>query len=346
MGRGRNPGSECSVELEVALVSVGAEVVQVGGELGGLGRVEDAGPVEISHVLDAVVAVVDFGDGVHQRRAGQLHLGEAVVGTEYAFVSGDVEYGSDCVFVVDEPVRTEFYIVVVVEVSHHGVGFLLVKSKSGRVRIGYIVYELHRIVVEALVNAEQGADFLGAVVEIEPETLLPRGLAYFAEVHCTASKSEGTVESLEDGFLGFDVDDSALSCRIVLGGRMFHQFESVYAFTVGAAKQGLEAFAVNIGWAAVNPYLDALAVEFDVAVLVDGYSRGFFDQVKCVAALGEGALGDIHYHLVDLHFDEFDALGDLCLAEHLGIDGKGYGFHSVKSRLQGYFQRGVAVSYH
>ena len=54
----------------------------------------------------------------------------------------------------------------------------------------------------------------------------------------------------------------------------------------------------------------------------------------------------MHHHLVDFHFDEFDALGDLCLAEHLGIYGKGYGLNSVKSRLQGYFQRGVAVSYH
>ena len=62
-------------------------------------------------------------------------------------------------------------------------------SKSSEIRITDVVGQADRGVVEALVDAEQGVDFLGAVVEIEPEALLPRCHVYVGEVHCSAAQT-------------------------------------------------------------------------------------------------------------------------------------------------------------
>ena len=77
------------------------------------------GPVEIGHVLYALALVVDFGHGAHGRLAVYRHRGVAVVRAENAVISRNIEYCTYRILVVNKPVRAEFDIVVVEELSEH-----------------------------------------------------------------------------------------------------------------------------------------------------------------------------------------------------------------------------------
>ena len=181
---------------------------------------------------------------------------------------------------------------------------------------------------------EEGVGLVGLVDEVCTEICL----ASLPEMRLAVEKLVGSggvdasAESLHKAFAGLEVDDSAAALRIIFCRRGDHKLHLVYGVARAAFKEVFEVFAGKIGRASVYPYGHSLSVEFHIAVLVYGHSRGIAQHVESVTGLCHSEFRHIHHYLVEVLFQKFPFAGHDCRGENCSVFFKDYGLECHRVR--------------
>ena len=266
--------------------------------------------IDIGTGSKALGVIVSSGEVLSPQSGNLLHTGavEWLISLSSHKIPGarHIQDHTENVLVIDEPVISELDIHGLVVIALERLRPLAERPHLGNcLKIGC---EIHIRLVVTLIDIEEGVGLLRAVVDVSPEILLPEEAVRTAEIHAAHGCAERAVEAGQSILLGLDVDDTALTLGIVLGGRIGNELEFLDAGARSGAEQCLKSLSVHVGRSSVDPHRHGLAVESNVAVLVDDYSRSLLYKVHSRGALGKCALADIHHDLVHLHLDQLDLL--------------------------------------
>ena len=140
-------------------------------------------------------------------------------------------------------------------------------------------------------SAKYDASGQGGIINIKTKRNMMKGLngmlsagyggMYFGdvkrwlsqEIHTSVARRQHSVQTFHHIALGLDIDDTALSGRIVFGTRVGDDLDLLNRVSVRSIKHGLQLLSAEVRWFAVNVYLNGLAIDGDISVLVDTHTR-------------------------------------------------------------------------
>ena len=157
---------------------------------------------------------------------------------------------------------------------------------------------------EHLRHLAESVGFLAAVVEVQRHGIHLDILLHIAIVHASVCGGQHTVQATHHVALHLDVDDTSGATGVVLGRRVADNLDFLNHVAVCTVQHRLELVSAEVRRSSVHIYLNALAIDGDVAVSVDAHARCPTQDVVAVAACSQRRLTHVHHQFVHLLLDK------------------------------------------
>ena len=164
--------------------------------------------------------------------------------------------------------------------------------------------EVHIILRIDLRQLGKGIGFFAAIVKIQRCVLGIQPSVHIAKIHTSVGGREHTIKTTHHIALGLDIDDTALTGRIVFGGRIGDNLYLLDRVAVCTVEHGFQLLAAEVRRFTVYPNLDGLTVHGDIAVLIDTHTGRTAKDIISVRTRGKRRRTHVHHELVHLAFDQ------------------------------------------
>ena len=274
------------------------------------------------------VGIVEVG-GMLRRPHAVLRLGRTVDRVRRRIYVGAVTFRHDLLLDVhirdlqDKTERIGRVDIPVVAHLHHVVLEAQVIARTGitlhRGRLA-IRLKLDIVLRIHLGQLTEGIGLLAAVVEVERNHIHLQPTLHIAEIHSSVAGRQHTVQTLHHVALGLDIDDSTLTAGIVFRRWIRDNLYLLDRITVRTVEHSFELLTAQIRGLAIDVYLHRLAIDRNVAVLINTHTRCTTQNVVTVRPRSQRRLAHVNHQFV-----------------HLALYQRTLGFHLHLTQLLGLF---------